>query len=87
MLSIAEYSVRVWGEGQAAHYLSEIEDCCLRLAERPMSGRSCESIRPGLRRIEQGRHVIFYRERGGGVLVVRILHARMLPGPQLASGE
>ena len=33
----------------------------------------------GLRRIEIGRHVVFYREDAGGILVSRILHQRMLP--------
>ena len=87
MLGIAQYSVRAWGESQAASYLLEIETCCRQLAAKPALGRSCDSIRPGLRRMEQGRHVTFYRERTGGILVVRILHAGMLPGPRLAGGE
>jgi len=33
-------------------------------------------------RMEQGRHVLFYRETEGGVLIVRILHQRMLPEGQ-----
>ena len=31
-------------------------------------------VRPGLRRVEHGRHVIFYREHEGGILVSRVLH-------------
>jgi plasmid stabilization system protein ParE len=32
--------------------------------------------------MECGRHVIFYREDAGTILVSRILHQRMLPGGQ-----
>ncbi len=39
-------------------------------------------VRPGLRRIEQGRHVIFYRLLQTEVKVVRVLHQRTLPSKQ-----
>ncbi len=29
--------------------------------------------------MEQGSHVVFYREEAGGILISRILHQRMLP--------
>ena len=32
--------------------------------------------------MERGRHVVFYREVAGGILVSRILHRRMLPERQ-----
>jgi plasmid stabilization system protein ParE len=32
--------------------------------------------------MEHGRHVVFYRQEAGGVLVSRILHQRMLPERQ-----
>jgi antitoxin ParD1/3/4 len=48
-----------------------------------MLGRPCDDIRPGLRRMEHGKHVVFYRlQKPGGILVVRILHQRMLPEKQ-----
>ena len=47
-----------------------------------MLGRTCDHIRHGLRRMERGEHVIFYRESAGGIRVSRILHQRMLPGLQ-----
>jgi toxin ParE1/3/4 len=49
------------------------------LAGNPGLGRSCDHVRPGLRRMEHGKHVVFYREEAGGILVVRILHRLMLP--------
>jgi toxin ParE1/3/4 len=44
----------------------------------PPSAWTCDDIRPGLRRMEHGRHVV-YRQEAGGVLISRILHQRMLP--------
>ncbi len=29
--------------------------------------------------MEQGSHVIFYRQRSGGILISRVLHRSMLP--------
>jgi antitoxin ParD1/3/4 len=40
----------------------------------PVSGRSCEHAGSGLRRMEQGSHVVFFRREPGGILVSRILH-------------
>jgi plasmid stabilization system protein ParE len=37
--------------------------------------------------MEQGRHVVFYREKPDGVLISRILHQRMLPEHQAIDDE
>ncbi len=79
LLSIGEYTLRTWGPTQTDRYLSEMEACCRRLAENPLLGRACDEIRAGLRRMEQGRHVIFYRQQTDGILVSRILHHSMVP--------
>jgi len=57
------------------------------LAGNPMLGRTCDHIRPGLRRMERGGHVVFHREDAGGVLVSRILHQRVLPDRQPIDDE
>jgi toxin ParE1/3/4 len=44
------------------------------LADNPMLGRTCDPIRSGLRRMERGQHVGFYRDSAGGIRVSRILH-------------
>ena len=82
MRDIGVYTLRTWGEAQANRYISQLEDCCQRLADNPALGRSCDEVRPGLRRMEQGMHVVFYREEADGILISRILHQRMLPAKQ-----
>lgn len=78
LLSIGAYTLRTWGEEQAIRYIGDLEACCRMLADNPALGRTCGDVRPGLRRMESGRHVVFYREDAGGILVSRILHQRML---------
>jgi toxin ParE1/3/4 len=79
LIAIAEYTLRTWGYDQALSYLDDLETACKKVAANPELGRRYDEIRKGLRRIEEGRHVIFYRSEVGGVLVSRILHQRMLP--------
>ena len=71
--------MRTWGEDQAISYIDDLERRCQQLADNPEFGRVCDHIRPGLRRMEYGRHVVFYRIEAAGVLISRILHQRMLP--------
>ena len=79
LFEIGEYTVRTWGTRQCASYIDGLESCCQRLADNPNLGRSCESLRPGYWRMEQGKHVVFYQIDNDNILVIRILHVRMLP--------
>jgi toxin ParE1/3/4 len=79
LLDIGIYTLSTWGEDQVARYIDDLEACCRMLADNPALGRVCDDVRPGLRRMERGRHVIFYRQQAGGILVSRIFHQRMLP--------
>jgi toxin ParE1/3/4 len=79
LLSIGEYTLRTWGKAQAARYIGELEICCQTMADNPGLGRPCDDVRPGLRRLEHRKHVIFYRQEREGILISRILHERMLP--------
>jgi toxin ParE1/3/4 len=80
LLNIAEYTLRTWGKSQTGRYLSELEQCFRLLAGNPGLGRPCDSIVRGMRRMEKGRHVVFYQEEPDGILICRILHQGMLPG-------
>jgi toxin ParE1/3/4 len=83
VLEIATYTMRTWGEEQTIHYLDDLEARCHMLADNPALGRSCQQVLPGLRRMEHGKHVIFYRRETAGILISRILHQRMLPSPSV----
>jgi toxin ParE1/3/4 len=87
LLRIGMYTLPTWGADQTSRYLEDLEGCCQMVADNPRLGRACEDIRPGLRRMDRGRHVVFYREEAGGILVSRILHQRMLPERQAIDDE
>jgi toxin ParE1/3/4 len=68
LLSIGDYTLGAWGEEQTIRYIDDLEACCRMLACNPKLGRACDDVRPGLRRMERGRHVVFYREDARGIL-------------------
>lgn len=82
LLGIGRYTAEHYGEEQARQYLDQIRSCCDLVANLPLLGRPCAEVRLGLRRVVQGRHVIFYRALESEVKVVRVLHERMLPFKQ-----
>jgi toxin ParE1/3/4 len=79
LAEIFDYTVDTWGEEQAENYLDELARCFHRLADSPGLGRACDRIYPGIRRFEQGKHVIFYKSERHGIVISRILHQRRLP--------
>ena len=69
LMEIASYTLERWGEDQTIRYIDDLEACCQQLADNPGLGRACDDIRPELRRMEHGRHDVFYRQEEGGMLV------------------
>jgi toxin ParE1/3/4 len=83
LLKMGAYTLQTWGAAQAERYLGSLEQCANLLAANPALGRLCAWIRPGLRRFEKGKHVLFYRQVEGGIRISRILHQSMEPDGQL----
>lgn len=79
LIEISDYTQDTWGVQQADRYIDGFEGCFRRLTQNPESGRRCNHIERGLRRIEHEKHVIFYRSEDDGIFVIRILHQRMMP--------
>lgn len=76
---IAAYTRERWGEAQANRYLCSLESRCEQLALRPHLRRRYDDDHTYCRAVA-GKHVLFYRvDVDGSLLVVRILHAAMLP--------
>ena len=79
LVDIWRYTLENWSEEQAIRYYNKLMDGCENIANAPdTSGRDYEEVRPGLRGMLCGRHIIFYRiiseEK---VRIVRILHGKM----------
>lgn len=74
---IFDYTVAKWGLSQALHYTDLIEAACAELAATPQQAQNCANIRPGYRRRNIERHILYFRETSYGIAIIRILHHRM----------
>jgi toxin ParE1/3/4 len=74
--------MKTWGAAQTRRYSQGLRECFQLLADNPSLGRKCDYIRPGLRRFENGKHVVFYISLRDEVLIARVLHQRMVPVKQ-----
>ncbi|MDO9338765.1 MAG: type II toxin-antitoxin system RelE/ParE family toxin [Caulobacter sp.] len=74
---IWDYSADNWSVAQADAYLTDLRRMLERIALNPAIGAPCPRVRPGYRKQSCGSHLIFYRQIGEDVDVVRILHQRM----------
>jgi toxin ParE1/3/4 len=77
LIDIGRYTQQTWGRDQRNCYLSRLDEAFHGLAREPDRGRPCDEIRQGYRKYYQGRHVIFYRQAGEDIEIIRILHERM----------
>ncbi|MBS0326067.1 MAG: type II toxin-antitoxin system RelE/ParE family toxin [Proteobacteria bacterium] len=70
-----------WGSGDAEHlaaarsFAEKLEQLCQLLVLHPEMGSVRDELKPGIRSVLLNRYVIFYRVRGNGVEVMRVLRA------------
>lgn len=79
---IWDYSADNWGPDQADCYTDEICDACHALASGQKQGRAVD-VRPGYLRCLTGSHVIFFRDRGDHLEIIRVLHSKQDVGRHL----
>jgi toxin ParE1/3/4 len=79
LTAIFHYTVENWGAEQAERYIDALDKTFQLIASSPGIGRASDQIYPGVRRIENGSHVIFYKKDKHGIFIARILHKRMMP--------
>ena len=79
VLEIADYTAERWSEQQAERYVTQLFSAFQRLVDQPELRRLYREIPPYWRALE-GSHAIFYRIADDGeLIIVRVLHAQMLP--------
>lgn len=71
--NIWDYTEGEWGLPQARRYVQELRDTCHALASGQKRGRTVD-VRPGYLKCRSGSHVIFFRDLGDTMEIVRILH-------------
>jgi toxin ParE1/3/4 len=79
MEAIWLYSFTNWGVEQADCYIDDLTDAFDFLINNSKAGTACDHIRQSYRRHPVKSHVIFYRETGYGIEIMRVLHTRKLP--------
>lgn len=62
-----------WGDAQAAKYAAELRDAIKSLLEYPLRFPEFEP-RPSLRRMNSGRHAVFYAVLKDRIEIVRVIH-------------
>ena len=77
LAEIADYTISEFGTDQARLYRDQLRACFLSLLDNPQLGRSAEEVAPGLRRIRQQAHIVFYKYAQNELLIVRVLHHGM----------
>jgi toxin ParE1/3/4 len=72
--AIWDYSAEHWGADQANRYVRDIRVTCHALAMGTRRGR-VSNIRFGYLKCPIGSHVIWFRDHGDRLQIMRILHA------------
>lgn len=70
------YTFRNWSQQQADRYHRDIIAAIVALALGTKQGRVAD-IRQGYLKFPSGTHVIYFRDRGDRLDIIRVLHARM----------
>lgn len=66
-----------WGVEQANRYIDILTATFANLAHALKTAPACDQIRPGYRRRNVERHIIYFRITAYGIAIVRVLHDRM----------
>ena len=74
--AILDQSAAEFGLLRTEKYYESLKHCLELLSENPGMGTTADNVRAGYRRFSHESHVVFYRASKGGILVVRVLHAR-----------
>lgn len=73
MRRVARETRAAWGEAQAAEYSAKLRDDIKSLRDFPLRFPEFEP-RPGLRRMNSGRHAVFYLVFDEQIEIVRVMH-------------
>lgn len=71
---IFDYTLNEFGLDQAEKYTLEFQDSFDQLVVHPQSGRLRNEVKEGIRSLQKGSHIIFFRILHDHILIVRILH-------------
>lgn len=76
LVEIWHYTARQWSLEQAETYQDELVTTFEGLAAGQKQGRPVELRRKGYLSYAVGAHVVYFRDMGAEIIVVRVLHGR-----------
>ena len=76
LIQIGKYTESKWGRNQRNHYLKQLDQAIKLIGANSMIGKNRAYVLPGYRSLQQGSHVIYYREFEE-IEIIRILHKQM----------
>ena len=73
---IWRYTARRWSLEQAETYQDQLYAAFVGLAEGTKKGRNVD-VRPDYLKYPAGSHIVYFKDRGDRIEIIRILHGRM----------
>ncbi len=77
IVAIHSFGSQRWGRARSAIYIDALRDSIKALVRGDISGVAAGHVRPEIRQLAVGSHVIWYRIDGDKLRVLRVLHQRM----------
>ncbi len=78
--NIRNWTLEKFGVKQSDVYIRQIDAAVHLIAKNPGLARDASSIRPHLKKLFVGGHVVYFRINDPSIAVVRILHGKMDAG-------
>ena len=75
--AINRHTIETWGRKQAMAYIDGLELTAKKLAAAPKIGKPRDDLARRLRAFPYQSHIIYFMEEQKGIVIVRVLHARM----------
>ena len=76
LIQIGKYTELKWGRSQRNHYLKQLDEAFKLICSNSKIGKDRAHVLPDYRSLQQGSHVIYYREFEG-IEIIRVLHEQM----------
>ena len=71
---VINYTIKKFGYDAMLEYHGSLDKCLNTLAQNPNIGLNYDHVGLGYLCFYHRSHVIFYKEKGGDILIIRILH-------------
>jgi toxin ParE1/3/4 len=79
LLSIKAWTAQKFGRAQSAIYVRQVEAAMQLISNNPGLARSAGDLSPGLFKTFAGSHIVYFRNTGEVINVIRVLHEKMKP--------